>query len=333
MKEKATEIFIIALIIFGVLMATLLTSAFLQNGIVKNNQDLAQSSPIPTVTSTPSTNTSSPTPTASPTPTPTSTSTPTPTSSPTPTPVPTTSPTPSPTATPTPSPTPSPSTPSQEDSINWAGYIATFNQQNPQPTVTSVSGSWVVPAVTNSTNDTYSSVWIGIGGQNDSTLIQCGTDQLSINGQVEYLAWYELLPAQSITINNITVSAGDQIDAEIQLVNQTQNQWTINLTDTTANESFQKNVFYNSSQLSAEWIIERPTVDGNLSQLANFGNITFTNCTATIGSVSGAINNFSSSEIIMYSSTQTENSATQLTDVSDLADNGEEFTMTYLAPA
>jgi hypothetical protein len=221
--------------------------------------------------------------------------------------------------------------PSQIDSTNWAGYAVTSNRQKPQATVTGVSGSWIVPTVTPSTNDTFSSVWIGIGGLEDQTLIQCGTEQDSISGQAEYQAWYELLPAYSTPIYSITVSAGDKMQAQIQLVNATTNHWTINITDTTSKESFQIAVTYKSSQLSAEWIIERPTVNEDLSQLADFGNATFTNCTATVGPTTGAINYFQSSEIIMYSSPSSGNSPVQLTDVSNLTPDGEEFTVTYLA--
>ena len=52
------------------------------------------------------------------------------------------------------------------------------------------------------------------------------------------------------------------MQASITLVNATFNQWAINITDTTADQSFQTTVNYTSSQLSAEWIVERPSVNG-----------------------------------------------------------------------
>jgi hypothetical protein len=180
---------------------------------------------------------------------------------------------------------------------------------------------------------TFSAVWIGIGGQfsNDSTLIQCGTEQDSIRGQAEYYAWYELLPAPSLTISNITVSPGDEMQASIQLVNATSNQWSINVTDATADQSFQNTVNYTSSQLSAEWIVERPSVNHVTSQLANFGTVTFTNCSASVGSVTGGINSFPWDALVMYSSTTPRSSSVELADVSDFTSNGTEFTVTYLA--
>ena len=93
---------------------------------------------------------------------------------------------------------------------NWAGYIVASDLQNPQASITSISASWTVPAVTISTQDTFSAIWIGIGGFFDNTLIQAGTEQDSIQGQSEYSAWLELLPQNSFTIDTLSVSPGPQ---------------------------------------------------------------------------------------------------------------------------
>ena len=204
------------------------------------------------------------------------------------------------------------------------------NTQNPQPTVTGVTASWNVSTVTSSANDTFSSSWIGIGGQFDKTLIQCGTEQDSIKGQTQYYTWYELLPRNSVTIRTINVSPGDIMQAAIQLTNTTSNQWVINLTDTTNGQTFQNTFTYNSSQLSAEWIVERPAVNNVISTLANFGTLTFSNCTATIDSTTGAIGTFPANELVMYSSISPSNSRVQLTDVSALNPDGTSFTVNYL---
>ncbi|MGA2524405.1 MAG: G1 family glutamic endopeptidase [Candidatus Bathyarchaeia archaeon] len=286
-------------------------------------------SPIPTPTATPAP-TFTPAPTATPTPSPTTEPTPTPTVAPTP--VPTLSPTPSSTPAPTPSPT---TTPNATTAINWAGYEVSSDLQNPQPVVTGVNASWVVPTVTTSVNNTYSAIWIGVGGQfnNDTSLIQCGTEQDSRDGFARYYAWYEILPHNAINIPAyiITVSSGDQMQASIQLANGTINQWVINVTDITTSNSFQTTVFYNSSQLTAEWIIERPTVDNVISQLTNFGNVTFTSCNATIGSISGDVTSFPWTAINMVSSVESGGLPVQLADVSDLAPDGSGFTVYWLA--
>lgn len=258
-------------------------------------------------------------------------STPTVTQAFSPTALPTPTPTSSPTPLPTLSPSPTPISPLRS-ATNWAGYVAASDLQAPQPNVTGVVGSWTVPTILPSSNDTFSAIWIGIGGQfSDQTLIQCGTEQDSVQGQPTYTAWYELLPRSAVTIFSISVSPGDQIQASIQLVDDSFDQWSINMTDITSDGSFQRTFVYVSSQTSADWIIERPDINGVLSALSSFGNVTFSDCQATISSTFGGISSFPYIEIVMYSSTTPETDAVQLTDVSSLSPEGTSFTVSYLA--
>src|SRR5512136_567269 len=95
-------------------------------------------------------------------------------------PSPSASPTPTPTSGPTLTPTPTSAplqTPVDQASLNWAGYAVAYNFSDPQPVVTGVSGSWIVPQVQVSQNDTFSAIWVGIGGTFGHTLIQAGTEQ------------------------------------------------------------------------------------------------------------------------------------------------------------
>ena len=233
------------------------------------------------------------------------------------------------TSTPSPLPTTIP-TPFVTKAGNWAGYIVSNDLQKPQSNVTRISGSWTVPAVAASTNNSYSAVWIGIGGQFDQTLIQCGTEQDFVGGRPVYSAWYELLPNRAIMIQSMTVSPGDEIEASIRAVNNTGDEWFISITDVTTGRSFQRNFVYTSTQLSAEWIIERPNVNGFLSQLADFGDVTFTNCLASIGGTSGGISNFPALKTVMYSTLGSDPNSVQLTEVSSLNTNGTIFTVSCL---
>ena len=229
-----------------------------------------------------------------------------------------------------PSPTVVP-TPVVTKARNWAGYISASDLQTPHPNVTGIRGSWTVPAVAPSTNNSYSAVWIGVGGQYDHTLIQCGTEQDFVNGQTIYSAWYELLPNRAIMVQSMHVLPGDQIQASIQLVNINTDAWFINITDVTTGSSFQHTFLYASTQLSAEWIIERPTVNSILSPLANFGNVTFTNCCASIGANLGGITDFPCIKTVMYTTLDTGSDSIQLTDVSSPNVNGTSFTVSFLA--
>ena len=154
--------------------------------------------------------------------------------------------------------------------LDWAGYVVNSNSGNPQPQVTGVDASWVVPRVEATNSDSYSSAWIGIGGQFDRSLIQAGTEHDYVNGNKFYFVWYELLPNTAIRITSMGISAGDTITASISLVNSNENQWVIQVSDITNGHHFEQNFFYNSSMLSAEWMVERPTVN---KQLHQFGKL------------------------------------------------------------
>ncbi len=196
--------------------------------------------------------------------------------------------------------------------------------QNSSPVVSRVSASWIVPEVKPSKNNTFSGVWIGIGGYGEDTLIQTGTEQEYIDGKFVYYAWYELLPNYLVHISNIHVQAGDTITASISLVSENTNTWSIEIADVTQGQRFKKTFVYNSSRLSAEWVVERPKVNGTFSTLADFGNVTFTECKATIDGNTGAISNFSYARLVM------QDQELQLVKVSPLTDDGSSFTVSYL---
>jgi len=211
-------------------------------------------------------------------------------------------------------------------SLDWAGYVVVSDYANPQPTVVGVNGSWIVPRVNPSQTDQFSAAWIGIGGQLDDTLIQTGTEHDSVNGAAVYSVWYELLPNDSITITSMNVSPGDQIRASINLVDSVSNQWSIKIRDITNGQTFQNNFFYYSSQLSAEWIIERPTINNTLSGLADFGSATFTDSYATIDTTVGTIKSFPYSQVTMHNRQNNP-----LVTVSSLDSKGSGFTIDYLS--
>jgi hypothetical protein len=209
-------------------------------------------------------------------------------------------------------------------SFDWSGYSAASSLNNPQPQVTSINASWTVPTIKASTAPTYCAVWIGVGGQFDNTLIQAGTEQDSINGLAKYSVWYELLPSNVVTIYSLNISPGDRIAASISLLNLTTNTWSIEIHDLKNGQSFQKSLSYASSMLSAEWIVERPTINNLIRTLADFGQITFTGCTAIIDGKNGTISSFPSIQLTMYNLQNKE-----LAGVSDLTSAGSSFTVYY----
>lgn len=149
-------------------------------------------------------------------------------------------------------------------SSNWSGYAITGGPY------TSITGSWNVAPVGQSLHATYSSTWIGIDGFNNSNLIQTGTEADYYNGSTHYNAWWEILPAAETPISTISVSPGDVMTADIhQLSN---GNWSITITDTSRNQSFNTIQSYKGQLTSAEWIEEAPSIGGRVATLATYGS-------------------------------------------------------------
>jgi hypothetical protein len=213
-------------------------------------------------------------------------------------------------------------------SIDWSGYVAVSDSHDPQPLIAGVSAYWTVPEVTPSLRDSYSAAWVGIGGYYDNTLIQVGTEQDSQNGAGAYSAWYELLPGDAVKIRTISVSPRDKITASINLFDSNQSIWTIRIKDTNNGQTFTEKFSYDSSRLSAEWIVERPTVGHSVGALANFGTITFTNSTANMTAASQPIESFPNTRVVMYNRQNKP-----LVTVSSLSADGSSFNVSYLSSA
>jgi hypothetical protein len=177
-------------------------------------------------------------------------------------------------------------------SNNWFGYNqGTLERGGKQ--FHSITGDWTVPKATQHTpgQDEASSDWIGIGGGcvdancnvGDATLIQTGTEQdVSSSGVASYSAWYELIPAPSLTISNMTVRPGDHMHAAIKEAVSGSNVWRITLQDVTRGRTFTTTVPYSSTHATAEWIEETPLVIGTnagLAPLPNLSRIAFDKAT------------------------------------------------------
>ncbi len=148
------------------------------------------------------------------------------------------------------------------DSLNWSGYAVT-------PTgggVTAVTSTFTVPSA-GLAPPGFAATWTGIGGYNTSDLIQAGAAEQSAPDNPilgpQYYAWYELLPDSETQLTNCTgdanctVTPGDNVTVNISQVSG--NTWSIAMTDA-GKWSWSKNVTYSSSESSAEWILEAPTL-------------------------------------------------------------------------
>jgi len=189
-------------------------------------------------------------------------------------------------------------------SLNWAGYHAAR-----VGAVSSITAQWVVPSPgrTPGTRTTYSSAWVGIGGFVRTTLVQAGSESdatcaslilvCAKRGTSVYL-WFEIYPDEYIVkITNLHVSIGDRVSSTVSysrgvatfvVCNQTQRRC--------ANIKQRPSV---APSADVEWIAERPTVNGQLPQLADFGRVTFNRPTFVVGRTTRAAN--AGGTIDMYS--------------------------------
>jgi hypothetical protein len=168
-------------------------------------------------------------------------------------------------------------------SSNWFGYNQGSLEQG-HKLFHSITGNWTVPTASQHTKGQaqYSSDWIGIGGGcvdagcavGDSTLIQTGTEQdVASNGTPSYSAWWEVIPAPSLTITKLKVAPGDRMHASISQLATGVEVWKITIQDLSKGESYSTTVPYPSSMDTAEWIEETPLILGTNAGFAALPNL------------------------------------------------------------
>lgn len=177
-------------------------------------------------------------------------------------------------------------------SLNWSGYAAATKISKPaKNSVSSVSGSWVVPALTSSFHDTYSSIWVGIDGYASETVEQIGTGHDWVTGGQHNYAWFEMFPREAYLINDFPVDIGDIISAEVKYIEKDIFKLSLfNLTKqvfTVIPSRYTK--VKNAKRSSAEWVVEAPSDGVDVLPLANFVTALFMDCVATINGKTGSI--------------------------------------------
>jgi hypothetical protein len=177
-------------------------------------------------------------------------------------------------------PSPSPAVVTATPTLNWSGYG--LDAQG----VTAIHAAWIVPAAITPPATGYAATWVGIGGQTTDDLIQAGTEQDIENGVPTYYAWVEVLPDDTLGVSQrrLPVRPGDLF--AVTITNTGADNWSIMLENRTTNQHLTAATTYTSCKCSAEWIEEVPEFDdGSDPALANFGTVTFTEATATVGGV------------------------------------------------
>jgi hypothetical protein len=208
------------------------------------------------------------------------------------------------------------------DSVNWAGYAVT-----PGSGVTGVDSTFTVPSA-GALPPGFSATWAGIGGYSSSDLIQAGVSEQSFPSNPllgdQYAAWYEVLPTAETPISgcsgepDCTVNPGDVVTVDIQ--NVSGDTWSVSLVDQ-GHWTYDTTLTYDSSESSAEWIQEAPTLVAVQTLPAAVGDVSFgPTSTYTVGGTAQAIVD-GDPTLIDESPVGIVNEAT----TSGLASNGQSF--------
>jgi Peptidase A4 family len=204
----------------------------------------------------------------------------------------------------------------QGTSHNWSGYAAT------RGSYTGVTGTWTVPQLAPSGAPGVGATWVGIGGVTSRDLIQAGTQDVAAgNGQSQFQAWIEMLPAPSQQIP-LAVAPGDSITVSINQQGAGSGVWQIVFKNNTSGQTYQTTVHYASSLSSAEWIEEAPSGPNGVAPLDNFGSVAFSSATAIQNGQSVDLAQAGAQPITMVNTT-----GQPLAVPSGLANNGSGFSV------
>ncbi len=175
-------------------------------------------------------------------------------------------------------------------STNWSGYAVSGSDGS----FTSVSSTWVQPAVTCSSSSRhgrsggstpYAAFWDGLDGFSSDTVEQTGTFGYCSGTTPKYSAWYEMYPAGSVEYSK-TVKPGDILSSS---VHESGGIFALILTDSTQRWTEDTILAQSGADLSsAEVISEAPSEDDSILPLADFGTVTFGSTANGLDTVNGS---------------------------------------------
>jgi hypothetical protein len=167
---------------------------------------------------------------------------------------------------------------------NWSGAVDFSAKGKPYRWV---AGQWTVPNPhAPGSGAYYASEWVGIDGWGSSDVLQAGTET-----QVTHVLWFtvanvytwwEWFPAGEVAITNLPVSPGDVMYCLI-CVNSTTSA-TVYFSNQATGVSTSFTITAPSGTTlagnSAEWVVERPTVNGSVASLTDYDIVYFDECLA-----------------------------------------------------
>jgi hypothetical protein len=171
-------------------------------------------------------------------------------------------------------------------SSNWSGYVDFSGATSyGSSSFYYIVNSFVVPVAEQAFGACtggwdYGSAWNGIDGWGSPDVLQAGIEFdaycLSILGVTSrasyYSAWYEWYPYGEVRIGGFPIAPGDDMYVEVWHTSSTQGYaYLVNYNNNQSVEvGFTAFPGFQLKGNSAEWVVERPTVNGSLANLTNF---------------------------------------------------------------
>ncbi|KAI0477088.1 peptidase A4 family-domain-containing protein [Xylariaceae sp. FL0804] len=158
-----------------------------------------------------------------------------------------------------------------EYSSNWAGAVLIGSGYK------TVTGTFTVPTPSSAGS---AAAWVGIDGDTcDTSILQTGVDFTKSGNSISYDAWYEWYPAYSYDFSGIDISAGDSITVTVVATSTSAGTATVENTSTgqTVTHTFSSETDKLCEE-NAEWIVEDYEEGSSLVEFADFGTVTFTDC-------------------------------------------------------
>jgi hypothetical protein len=182
-------------------------------------------------------------------------------------------------------------------SLNWSGYVAaapafSYGGQS----LIDIAGDWQIPIAQPAfrschkmTEDlaVYSSTWVGLDGDGSGDVLQAGTETdatCSAGTLGTYQgAWYEWYPYNEVRITNLVIAPGGAVYVHVWATSATRGHAYIADKSQHRAVSLAFDAPPGTSLIgnSAEWVVERPYVDGELALLTNYVQEFLANATAT----------------------------------------------------
>jgi hypothetical protein len=209
----------------------------------------------------------------------------------------------------------------------WSGYTTNFTIA--PHAFYDVGALWRVPY--NKCGDTIfdvpdASQWVGLAGLG-SPVIQLGVESHCLVGLQINLPFWEIYPPNSGNQFFRKINAGDLMIASEEYLGS--GRYSLSLGDISTDWSWSKTISGpNSVPTTADWIVEAGAQPfGGETALANFGSVTFTDCSYSTATVHGAFLDSGISPLTF----ETEGPNGLLTNVSPISSGGT-FTVTYVGP-